>query len=175
MQRRRGDIYVKCFTGAERKYIKDDYLSSCVFIGAGRGLVYGIFSVVKNIVIIAVAIGMAPVIAKQLPSEVAVKDGAGYVVAFVISIIVFNIIGSFIKGVRDVPLIGGLDRFGGAVAGLIVGFFISWSILAVLGSLQEYESCREIVQSAKEDKIVMWFQSCSPLPAVMESLGFNVL
>lgn len=147
----------------------------CVFIGAGRGLIYGIYSVIKNIVIIAAAIGFAPVIAKQLPSEVAVKEGVGYVIAFVVSIIIFNIIGSFIKGVRDVPLVGSLDRFGGAVAGLIVGFFISWSILAVLGSLQEYEWCREILQSAREDKIVMWFQSCSPLPAVLESLGFSVL
>lgn len=147
----------------------------CVFIGAGRGLIYGIYSVIKNIVIIAAAIGFAPVVAKQLPSEVAVKEGVGYVIAFVLSIIIFNIIGNFIKGVRDVPLVGSLDRFGGAVAGLIVGFFISWSILAVLGSLQEYDWCWEILQSAKEDKIVMWFQSCSPLPAVLKSLGFSVL
>lgn len=147
----------------------------CIFIGAGRGLIFGIYSVVKNVVIIAAAIGFAPVIAKQLPSSVMVKEGVGYAIALVVSIIVFNIIGSFIKSVRDVPLLGGLDRFGGAVAGLVVGFCIAWSILAVLGSLQEYEWCREIVQSAKEDRVVMWFQSCSPLPAVMKSMGFTVL
>ena len=55
----------------------------CVFIGAGRGLIYGIYSVIKNIVIIAAAIGIAPVIAKQLPSEVAVKEGIGYVLSLI--------------------------------------------------------------------------------------------
>lgn len=147
----------------------------CLFIGLGRGLVYGIYSVVKNILIVVAAVSTAPVIVKQLPDTLVAKEGIAYAAALAVSIVLFNLIGSFIKSVRDVPLVGGLDRFGGGVAGLVVGFIVAWSVLAVLGCFQEYEWCKEIVQSSRENRIVMWFQTTSPLPAVLEIFKFPVV
>lgn len=146
-----------------------------MFIGIGRGLIFGIYSIVKNFLIIAVAIGTAPTIAKQIPDTVAAKEGVAYLITFILSLIVFNIIGSFIKSVHDVPLLGGMDRFGGGIAGMIVGFLVAWSILALLGCFQEYEWCKEIVESSEQNQIVMWFQRCSPLNMALDMLGFPII
>lgn len=146
-----------------------------MFIGIGRGLIFGIYSIVKNFLIIAVAIGTAPTIVKQIPDTVVAKEGVAYLITFILSLIVFNIIGSFIKSVHDVPLLGGMDRFGGGIAGMIVGFLVAWSFLALLGCFQEYEWCREIIKASEQNQIVMWFQRCSPLNMALDMLGFPVI
>lgn len=146
-----------------------------MLIGIGRGLVFGIYSVVKNLIIMVAAVGTAPVIAKKLPDTMVAKEGVGYVIAFVVCLIVFNLIGSMIKAVRDVPLVGAADRIGGGVAGIIVGFFIAWTLLAILGGLQEYEWCKGLVQAARENRVVMWFQAYSPLLMLLKSFGFLVI
>ncbi len=147
----------------------------CAAIGSNRGLIYGLYSMIKNILVVIVAIGLAPVIAKRLPETVTARDGIGYVIAFVASIIVFNILGRLIRVFNEIPGVSGLNRLAGAVFGVIIGFFMVWSILAILGSLQEYTWCKSIVEAARESSFVMWFQNTSPLPAVLKMLDFPVI
>lgn len=148
---------------------------ACALIGSNRGLMLGIYSMVKNILIIAVSIGLAPVIARRLPDTVVAKIGVAYVAAFVVCVIIFNLIARLIKVFDEIPALSGLNRLGGALLGVIVGFFMVWVILAVLGSLQEYSWCKPIVEAARQNRVVMWLQDCSPLPMVLKSLGFPII
>lgn len=150
-------------------------LLCCVMVGSNRGLIRGLYGMVKNIVIIAVAIGLAPVIAKRLPETVIAREGIGYAIAFVVCFILFNIIGRLIRIFDDMPVVGTLNRIGGAVFGVIVGFLMVWSILAILGSLQEYAWCKQVIESARQNGVVMWFQRCSPLPPILKMLDFPTL
>lgn len=150
-------------------------LLCCILIGSNRGLIVGLYSMIKNIVIIAAAIGAAPVVAKRLPDTFVAREGIGFAICFVVSIILFNIIGKLIKVTNDIPMVSGLNRLGGALFGLITGFFVVWSLLALLGLFQEYDWCSGIVASSRKNNVVMWFQGCNPLPAILEMLGFPVI
>lgn len=147
----------------------------CAAIGSNRGLIYGLYSMIKNILVVIVAIGLAPVIARRLPETMTAREGIGYLIAFVASVFVFNIIGKLIRIFDDIPGVSGLNRLAGAVFGVIIGFFMVWSILAIIGSLQEYTWCKAIVEAARQNGFVMWFQSTSPLPAVLKMLDFPVI
>lgn len=54
----------------------------CILIGASRGLLLSLYHVVKNLLIIAATIGIAPVIAKRLPDTLTAREGIGYIIAF---------------------------------------------------------------------------------------------
>lgn len=145
-------------------------------IGANRGLLTGVYSMIKNIMIVAATVGMAPVIAKRFSETVIAREGIGYAIAFVVSIIVFNILGKLIKAVEDdVPGVDTLSKLGGAIFGAVVGIFIIWSVLAMVGCFQEIEWCKQIVESSRENGFVMWFQNTSPLPYILESFDFPVI
>lgn len=147
----------------------------CILIGSNRGLIVGLYSMIKNIIIIAAAIGAAPVVAKRLPETLVAREGIGYAICFVVSIIVFNIVGRLIKVANDIPMVSGLNRLGGALFGLITGFFVVWSLLTLLGAFQEYEWCSGVVASARKNSVVMWFQGCNPLPAILQMFEFPVI
>ena len=144
-------------------------------MGGKRGLLLGLYGIVKNIVILIIAIGLAPVIAERLPGTMAASKGIGYSIAFIVSVFVFHFIGRLLRVVDDVPVISGINRIGGAVLGLVLGFLIAWSVLAVLGCLQEYTWCQTIVKSARDNTFVMWLQDVSPLPEILKGFGFPVI
>ncbi len=150
-------------------------LVCCVLIGANRGLLLGLFCMFKNLIVIAAAVGVAPVIAKRLPETMVAAEGIAYIIALVVSAIIFNIVARLIKEFDEVPGISAIDRLGGAVLGAVVGFFAVWTLLGVLGCFQEYDFCREVVEATRENPFIMWIQTASPLPAILEAIGFPVI
>lgn len=147
----------------------------CILIGSNRGLMFSLYSMVKYIIIVAASIGMAPVIARKMPDTLVAGEGFGYIIALAISIIIFNIIGKLIRVVDSIPVVSGLNKLGGAVFGIISGFFVVWSVLAILGAFQDYEWCMGIVRSARGNDVVMWFQNCNPIPEIFKRFDFPVL
>lgn len=147
----------------------------CIMIGANHGLILSLYNVVKNLLIIAATIGIAPVIAKRLPDTLTAREGVGYIIALFVAIIVFNIVGRLLQIIGDTPVLGGLNKLGGAFFGIITGFFVVWSILAVLGALQEYEWVGEIVKAARGSDRVMWFQNCNPIPNFLKRFDFPMI
>lgn len=147
----------------------------CILIGASRGLLLSLYHVVKNLLIIAATIGIAPVIAKRLPDTLTAREGIGYIAAFILAIIVFNIVGHLLQIIGDTPILGGLNKLGGAFFGIITGFFVVWSILAILGVLQEYEWAGEIVKAARGNDRVMWFQNCNPISNFLKEFDFPMI
>lgn len=147
----------------------------CIMIGANHGLLLSLYNVVKNLLIIAATIGIAPVIAKRLPDTLTAREGVGYIIALFVAIIVFNIVGRLLQIIGDTPVLGGLNKLGGAFFGIITGFFVVWIILAVLGALQEYEWVGEIVKAARGSDRVMWFQNCNPIPNFLKRFDFPMI
>lgn len=147
----------------------------CILIGSNRGLIFSLYSMVKYIIIVAASIGMAPVIARKMPETLVAREGVGYLVALAISLIIFNLIGKVLGIVNDIPIVSGINKLGGALFGVISGFFVVWSVLAILGAFQEYEWCMGIVKSARENNVVMWFQNCNPILLVFKRFDFPVL
>ncbi len=150
-------------------------LICCILIGSNRGLLLSLYNVVKNLLIIAATIGIAPVIVKRLPDTLTAKEGIAYIIALFVAVIVFNIVAHLLQIIGDAPVLGGLNKLGGAFFGLITGVFVVWSILALLGALQEYEWMGELVKAARGNDRVMWFQNCNPIPSVLKRFDFPVL
>lgn len=147
----------------------------CILIGFNHGLLISLYNVVKNLLIIAATIGIAPVIAKRLPDTLTAREGIGYIIALFVAIIVFNIVGHLLQIIGDTPVLGGLNKLGGAFFGVITGIFVVWSILAILGALQEYEWVGEIVKAARGNDRVMWFQKCNPIPNFLKKFDFPMI
>ncbi len=147
----------------------------CILIGSNRGLIFSLYSMVKYILIVAASIGIMPVVVRKMPETLVAREGVAYIVALAISMIVFNIIGKVLGVVSDMPLVSGINKLGGAVFGIISGFLVVWSVLAILGAFQDYEWCMGIVKSARENNVVMWFQRCNPIPLVLKRFDLPVL
>ncbi len=148
----------------------------CIMIGVNRGLLLGIFGVIQKILMLAIMLGAAPVISNALPESIKVgRHGIGYGIALVASVIIVNLLSRMIKFANDAPVIGFANRFGGLVLGAITGFLIVWSVLGLLGSLQEYEVCKSLVEAARQNERIMWFQNLSPLPYILETMDFPIL
>lgn len=150
-------------------------LICCILIGSNRGLLLSLYNVVKNLLIIAATIGIAPVIVKRLPDTLTAKEGIAYIIALFVAVIVFNIVAHLLQIIGDAPVLGGLNKLGGAFFGIITGFFVVWSILAILGVLQEYEWAGEIVRAARGNDRVMWFQKCNPISNFLKEFDFPMI
>lgn len=147
----------------------------CILIGSNRGLIFSLYSMVKYIIIVAASIGMAPVVVRKMPETLIAREGVGYVIALAIALIVFNILGKVLGIVSDIPVVSGINKLGGALFGIISGFFVVWSILAILGAFQDYEWCMGIVKSARENDVIMWFQNCNPILLIFKRFDFPIL
>nr|MBP3598927.1 CvpA family protein [Eubacterium sp.] len=147
-----------------------------IMIGANRGMLLGIFAVTQKILVLAITLGAAPVITDVLPESVKVaRQGVGYAIALVASWIIIWLLSKLIKVVNDAPVVGGINRFGGALLGAVAGFLMVWCLLALLGTFQEYAICNGIIESARANSRIMWFQNLSPLPYMMDKMGYPVI
>ncbi len=148
----------------------------CMLIGINRGLFLGVFGMLQKILILAITLGAAPVIADALPESVKVaRQGVGYAIALVAAMVVVGVLRRLIKLANDAPVIGFANRFGGLMLGAVTGFLIVWALLGLLGAFQEYELCSGLVQAARQNARVMWFQKLSPLPYILEAMEFPIV
>ena len=60
----------------------------CILIGSNHGLLLSLYNVVKNLLIIAATIGIAPVIVNRLPDKMTAKEGIAYIIALFVAVIV---------------------------------------------------------------------------------------
>ena len=75
----------------------------------------------------------------------------------------------------DLPIVSTVNRLLGLIFGAVSGLFIVWTILAILGGVQEYSWAVQIVKAAKANSVVMWLQSYSPIMIILQMLDFPVI
>ena len=117
-------------------------------IGSNRGFLLSVFAMVKNLLTIIAAAASAPTVVSRLSKSWPVREAIGYGIALVIWMLVF-----------------------GAVSGLLV----VWTILAILGGVQEYSWAVQIVKAARANSVVMWLQSYSPIMIILKMMDFPVI
>ena len=101
--------------------------------GLGTGLLRGVMSLAGLIVGIILAGKYYPTVAGWLgfiPSE-DIANVVGFILILSLVMIIAGILGQILKSVASAIMLGWLDRLGGAVLGLFMGF-ISWSIFLAL-------------------------------------------
>lgn len=144
-------------------------------IGSNRGFLLSVFAMVKNLLTIIAAAASAPMVVSRLPKAWPVKEAIGYGIALVVWILVFGIIARLIRIADDLPIVSTLNRLLGLVFGAVSGLFIVWTILAVLGGVQEYSWAAAIVEAARGNSVVMWLQSYSPIMMILQMMDFPVV
>lgn len=142
------------------------------FIGSNRGLVLSLLFMVKGVLTMAAALGIAPVIMRYLPEDLMVREGISFVIGLAVATLVFTLLVRLVKIADDTPAIGTLNKLGGAVFGAMVGVVVVWIFLAILGLMKELSWCQDIIKSARENRTVMWFQNSSPITWIFRMLGF---
>lgn len=147
----------------------------CILIGSNRGLLVSLFDMVKNFLILVATIALTPVVVQKIPEKTVGREGLAYVIAFAVAVIVITLLGKLLRIVNDLPIASALNKLSGAVFGGVTGIFIVWTILALLGAFQEYEWCAKLIESAKGNDVVMWFQNCNPIPNILKRFGFPVM
>ena len=123
-------------------------------IGSNRGFLLSVFAMVKNLLTIIAAAASAPT---------------------VVWILVFGIIARLIRIADNLPIVSTVNRLFGFVFGAVSGLLIVWTILAILGGVQEYSWAVQIVKAARANSVVMWLQSYSPIMIILKMMDFPVI
>ena len=144
-------------------------------IGSNRGFLLSVFSMIKNLLIIIAAAASAPTVVSRLPKSWPVKEAIGYGIALVVWMLVFGIIARLIRIADDLPVVSALNHVLGLIFGAVSGLLIVWTILAILGGVQEYSWAVQIVKAAKANSVVMWLQSYSPIMMILQMMDFPVI
>ena len=75
----------------------------------------------------------------------------------------------------DLPIVSTVNRLLGFVFGAVSGLLVVWTILAILGGVQEYSWAVQIVKAARANSVVMWLQSYSPIMIILKMMDFPVI
>ena len=117
-------------------------LAASLLLGAWRGLVYEVLSVISWIAAFIVAQWLAPQAAAMLPmgnaSEV-VRYAAGFVIVFVVVVFAGGLVAWMIKKLVEAVGLRPVDRMLGALFGLARGAILLMA-LAVLANMTPYRS-----------------------------------
>ena len=117
-------------------------LAASMLLGAWRGLVYEVLSVMGWIAAFLLAQWFAPDVAEKLPmqnSGETLRYAAAFVLVFIVSVFVAGLISALMKKIISVVGLRPVDRIMGAVFGLFRGliFLLAFSVVVHMTALQE--------------------------------------
>ena len=117
-------------------------LSASMVLGAWRGLVYEVLSVLGWIAAFLMAQWFAPDVAEQLPmknSDQTLRYAAAFVLVFIVSVFVAGLISALMKKIISVVGLRPVDRILGATFGLFRGLILllALSVVVQMTALQE--------------------------------------
>jgi membrane protein required for colicin V production len=117
-------------------------LAASMVLGAWRGLVYEVLSVLGWIAAFLMAQWFAPDVAQQLPmqnSDQALRYAAAFVLVFIGSVFLAGLISALMKKIISVVGLRPVDRILGAIFGLFRGLILllALSVVVQMTALQE--------------------------------------
>ena len=117
-------------------------LAASMVLGAWRGLVYEVLSVLGWIAAFLLAQWFAPEVADLLPmskSEQTLRYAAGFVLVFIASVFAAGLISALMKKIISVVGLRPVDRILGALFGIFRGliFLLALSVVVHMTALQE--------------------------------------
>ena len=119
-------------------------LAASLLLGAWRGLVYEVFSVIGWIAAFLLAQWFAPDVAEKLPmqgSGETLRHAAAFVLVFIVSVFAAGLFSALMKKIISVVGLRPVDRILGAFFGLFRGliFLLALSVVVHMTALQESE------------------------------------
>lgn len=111
-------------------------LLASLALGAWRGLIYEVLSVVSWIAAFILAQWFAPDVAQKLPmtgAGEAVRYAAGFVLVFVVSVLVGGLLAKLAQKIFSAVGLGPADRALGAMFGLVRGAVLLLAATVVIG------------------------------------------
>ena len=117
-------------------------LAASMLLGAWRGLVYEVLSVMGWIAAFLLSQWFAPDVAEKLPTQNSgetMRYAAAFVLVFIVSVFVAGLISALMKKIISVVGLRPVDRILGAVFGLFRGliFLLAFSVVVHMTALQE--------------------------------------
>lgn len=89
--------------------------------GAHQGLLLKLYSLVRIILFVAGTILLGPAVRELFPRSMEIREAAAYIVTMIGLLIALGVIGNALHIVDHIPVIGKLNKLGGALLGLVSG------------------------------------------------------
>lgn len=93
-----------------------------------------------------------------------------YVVSFMLISLIFAIIIITLKLVTKLPVIGGLNKVGGAFLGALIGLVAIWIMFTVFVSFPGQELCQNAAKQIEESKILSLIQDSNIFMGIVERI-----
>lgn len=126
-----------------------------IVAGAARGLLLTLYSLVKIILIIALAVVIYPVAKVVIPSNSGWEAGAAALIALLIAVVALGLVARLLRLVDKIPVIHGLNKLGGAVLGGVLGAVVVIVALIVICMSRQAEWCQEIYLGVEQSRLLM--------------------
>ena len=135
----------------------------CVLDGIHKGFVMKIFSLIRIVVILALAVLLVPFILPMITEDNLARSGIAYIAALVVALVVVQLVAHVLKLVDHIPVVKTVNRLGGGVLGGCIGIVLIWVALVVIGAFQDVPWCQEISACAKESEVLRMIQRFDPM------------
>lgn len=126
-----------------------------IVAGAARGLLLTLYSLVKIILMIALAVVIYPVAKVVIPSNSGWEAGAAALIALLIAVVALGLVARLLRLVDKIPVIHGLNKLGGAVLGGVLGAVVVIVALIVICMSRQAEWCQEIYLGVEQSRLLM--------------------
>ena len=94
-----------------------------------------------------------------------------YILVFIIGYIVLRIIGLLLDGIADLPVIGGLNRLGGLILGMINGIAGIWVLFIIITIFCTTEWGIEAFRQINENQILTFIYNHNYLLGIIKNIG----
>lgn len=121
--------------------------------GAARGLLLTLYSLVKVILIIGLAIMLFPIVKVVMPANLEWGEGIAALVSLVVAILVMNILAMLLKVIDKIPVLKTLNRIGGAILGGVLGLLVVVVALIIICFSQQADWCQNVYPAVMQSKI----------------------
>ncbi|MCH5252922.1 MAG: CvpA family protein [Lachnospiraceae bacterium] len=146
-----------------------------VFDGATKGLVLKVYSMVRFVLMIVVTMVLVPLLMPLIPSDVVAKEGIAFLAALVIAGVGLSVVANLLKIIDYIPVVNKINKFGGALLGLVCGLLLVWVVLLAVGAFQEMQWCRNVAEYVKQSPVLMFIQTYNPLPIILKNFNFPII
>ncbi len=145
-------------------------------VGMNRGLVIGIYAVLRNAIVVVSSIFTAPVVKDFLPKSWG--DGRLPIALIIVVVLMYVIVHLLCMWIRlgdNLEVKPAVDKSTGLILGLIVGLILSWGALLLFGALSVYPAGEAFAKGVRNNNFDMWMQGMNPLVSLMKGNGFLVI
>ncbi len=102
-----------------------------------------------------------------------IMNGITFLIAFVLVMIVIKVVLYAVDLLTELPVIGGCNRVGGALAGLLQGILWIWVIFLGITLFYDTQVGRYLMETIQEDPVLRWIYDRNYLVQILMGITFS--